>query len=311
MGKKCISAILLAALSLALLAGGMELCREPEPLLIREAGSGLWQVSPDGGLTFLTKAYRSVVVDGVAYLLDNEKGTWCVLADGEVIVQGEPSEETEQTLYQVACPFAVIGSMTELDGWLYFLLSMEDNTDCLCRVRTDGTGFEMFPEYDVFSYELLTVEGRVVLRVRTEKGVCPAAFDPETKTFAVLSETPANISNRYYVDGDQVWWTYDDQETATAVQCSVPVTGGETETLDLEIASFVGGGNLLIGSEGELQVMDIRSGKTETYDLPFEDFPEVVTAGTWGAVIGEEHTFGWNYWLLDYDTGAWTQLALE
>lgn len=318
-GGKCkhdiqyvLTALCMAAVSLGLLLGGMEWSREPKPLLVRQAGEGLWQVEADGRLTRLSRDFSGVMADGVLYQLSSKKGTWNVLADGEIIAQGEPSEEPVWLLSRYTGPIPLIGSLAELDGWLYFLLTLEDNTNRLCRVQTDGTGFELFMEYDVFPVELLPAEGRVVLRVRAEDGYAyPAAFDPETKEITVLSDIQANISNRFYVDGDKVWWTFNDQEQKKAIQCSVPVTGGETEILDLEYVSFVGGGNILIGNETTLQVMDIDGGEVETYALPFDDWSGVHSAADWGAVVSEEQTSGRDYWLLRYDTGVWTRLTLE
>ena len=280
-------------------------------MLIRQAGLGLWQVGPDGSLTFLSKDFSSVVADGVTYQLDQYQNTWRIRADGETIAQGGPPEAPEYD-FLPTYPIPQLGTLIELEDWLYFVLMVENGTDHLCRVRTDGTGFAEYAAWNVRAYELLTAEGRVVLRVRGEDGYAyPGAFDPETQEITVLSDIPANISNRFFTDGDTVWWTSDDMETKKAVQCNVPVTGGETEILDLEYISFVGGGNILIGNEASLQVMDIDSGEVETYALPFDDWPGVRSAADWGAVVSEEQTSGRDCWLLRYDTGVWTQLALK
>lgn len=297
--------------SALLLVPGCGNSAAPEPMLIRQAGLGLWQVSPDGSWTFLSKDFSSVVADGVTYQLDQYQNTWRIRADGETIAQGGPPEAPEYD-FLPTYPIPQLGTLIELEDWLYFVLMVENGTDHLCRVRTDGTGFAEYAAWNVRAYELLTAEGRVVLRVRGEDGnAYPGAFDPETQEITVLSDIPANISNRFFTDVDTVWWTSDDMETKKAVQCNVPVTGGETELLDMEYVSFVGGGNLLIGSKGEIQVMDMDSGKTDVYTLPFDDNPDVIDAKNWGAVIVESLINGQNYWLLSYDTGTWTPLALE
>lgn len=285
-----------------------------EPMLIQ--GEKQWLLYEEGTLELLTDHSSALYVNGAVYSLYEDETRWAIQRDGEDIYSASISCAGEGALRRADQSVRTsINSVALVENWLFFPLWLRDeNATRLCRVRTDGSGFEIIPETDLRAgAPIYGGENCAVFIMRGEdEAFYPACYLIDSGECRILSCYPASGAESLWLNEGTIWWM-NITDGGTATLYGLPLEGGTIQEISIPVyVDAVGGGVVCTFSEEiPFYTIDLETGTKRVYNNV--DFrPDwVIGTASWGAVLTQSANGENQYWLLRYETGALERLKLE
>lgn len=291
-------------------------------------GQTLWQIDRDGTFRKLSGEPCSICEDGVVYEVfgsdsifpagaGDQEETWGLRADGEVLYEEPYCFENSGDLQPLVAPVLLGDNIQVVGEYVYFTVARKDEAGVrLCRISKDGSDYEIFEDFLIAPGPLLSDRNTVFFRLLTEDTAVgyPGKLDQSSGDAVILAESEANVFESFWLSSGKVWWQTATEGDPLRALYSARALGGEME----EYPEFTGAkiwtvsGAKVYYQQGEdLIAWDFTAMETATYPGCLTGSRALAAVSRWGALLIDSDLEQTAWWLLDFDTGAITQVTLK
>lgn len=291
-------------------------------------GEALWRITREGAAEKLSEEYCSVCVNGVVYelfgngsILAKDAGeqdeTWGLRVDGQVIYEEPYYFEDRNDLRPLTAPLLLTDELHVVGEYIYFSVVRKDEAGArLCRLYIDGSDLEIYEDFLIAPDSLLSDGNTVFFRLLTEETTIgyPGRLEQSSQEAEVLTESIPDIAGAFWIATGKLWWLTSTEEAFVYNLYSARALGGETEEYpeftDTRVWT-VSGSSVYYQKDQDLYAWDFTSRETSVYPGCLTENRGLVKVRQWGGLLVDTTEEAPVYWLLDFDTGALTQVLLE